>query len=136
MHARPPDDVAFVRAFERGEIAPADFHHASHLRLALAYLADSASEEEAAERMAAALRRFAAAAGHPEKYHHTITLFWMRMVARLLDKELPLAYYSRERLWSDAARAAWLDPDLQTLDGPTTGSATPPRDASHRPVSG
>ncbi len=128
-------DAAFARAFERGDIAPADFHHASHLRLALAYLVESASVEEAAERMTAALRRFAAAAGHPEKYHHTLTLFWMRMVARLLDKDLPLAYYSPERLWSDAARTGWRDPDLQTIDGVTLGSSHPPCDASHRALS-
>ena len=127
-------DAAFARAFERGDIGGADFHHASHLRLALAYLAESPSADEAAERMASALRRFAAAAGHPEKYHHTITLFWMYMVARLLDRNLPLAYYSRERLWSEAARAGWLEPDLQRIDGPTLDPPNPPCDASHRPV--
>jgi hypothetical protein len=128
-------DAVFLRAFERGEIANADFHHGSHLRLALAYLEESSSVDEAAERMASALRRFAASAGHPEKYHHTVTLFWMHMVARLLDKNLPLAYYSRERLWSDAARAGWLEPDLRSIDGTTPGSPNPPCDASHRFVS-
>jgi hypothetical protein len=126
---------AFVRAFERGEILAADFHHAEHLRLALAYLAESGSVDEASERMAAALRRFAAAAGHPEKYHHTLTLFWMRMVARLLDKDLPLAYYSSERLWSDEARAGWLTPDIRSLDDATTDSVHSPGDAPHRAVS-
>lgn len=127
-------DAAFARAFERGEIANADFHHAAHLRLALAYLEESASADEAAERMGSALRRFAAALGHPEKYHHTITLFWIRMVARLLDKDLPLAYYSPERLWCDAARTGWLEPDLQAIDDLTPRSTHPPRDASDRPV--
>jgi hypothetical protein len=128
-------DAGFARAFERGEIAGADFHHAAHLRLALAYLEESASTDEAAARMEAALRRFATALGHPEKYHHTITLFWIRMVARLLDKSLPLAYYSPERLWSATARAGWLDPDLQTIDGATPRAPNPPCDASHRPLS-
>lgn len=128
-------DTAFARAFERGEIAAADFHHASHLRLALAYLAESASVDEAAERMAVTLRRFATAAGHPEKYHHTITVFWMHMVARLLDKNLPLAYYSFGRLWSDAARTGWLDPDLQMINGATLGSSDSPCDPPHRSVS-
>jgi hypothetical protein len=127
-------DAAFARAFERGEVANADLHHAAHLRLALAYLEESTSVDEAAGRMASALRRFATAAGHPEKYHHTMTVFWLHMVARLLDKDLPLTYYSRERLWSDAARTGWLAPDLRTLDDATPGSANPPRDASHRPV--
>jgi hypothetical protein len=108
-------DAAFARAFERGEIAGADFHHAAHLRLAIAYLEESASVDEAASRMTAALRRFATAHGHPEKYHHTITVFWVHMVARLMDKDLPLGYYSQERLWSDAARSGWLEPDLQAF---------------------
>lgn len=128
-------DAAFARAFERGEIAKADFRHASHLRLALAYLEESTSVEEAAERMASGLRRFATAAGHPERYHHTITLFWMHMVARLLDKNLMLTYYSHERIWSDAARTSWLEPDLRTLDDATADSSNSPGDASYRPVS-
>jgi hypothetical protein len=128
-------DSAFARAFERGEIANADFHHASHLRLALVYLEESGSADEAAERMASTLRGFAANAGHPERYHHTLTLFWMRMIARLLDKSLPLAYYSSQRLWSDAARNGWLEPDLQSIDGATSGSSNPSCDAPHRPVS-
>jgi hypothetical protein len=128
-------DAAFARAFERGEIANADFRHASHLRLALAYLEESPSPDEAAARMASALRGFATALGHPEKYHHTITVFWMRMVARLLDKNLPLTYYSRERLWSEAARTEWIEPDLRTIDGLTIGSPNPPCDTSDRPLS-
>jgi hypothetical protein len=122
-----PGDAAFARAFERGEIAPADFHHASHLRLALAYLDESGSVDAATDRMAAALRRFAAAAGQADKYHHTVTVFWMRMVARLLDKDLPLTYYSRERLSDDAARSAWVEPDLQPFDRQR------PADAGHGP---
>jgi hypothetical protein len=128
-------DAAFARAFERGEVASADFHHASHLRLALVYLEESTSVDEAAERMASSLKCFATALGHPDKYHHTITLFWIRMVAQLLDKSLPFRYYSRERLWSDAARTGWLEPDLHTIDGLTPGSPNPSCDASHRPVS-
>jgi hypothetical protein len=118
-------DAEFARAFERGEIAPADFHHASHLRLALAYLDECGSVDAAIDRMAAALRRFAAAAGKSDKYHHTITVFWMRMVARLLDTDLPLTYYSRERLSGDAARAAWAEPDLRPLDGPRVADGAP-----------
>ena len=53
------NDSAFARAFERGEIPPADFHHASHLRLALAYLDECSSIEEATDRMAASIKRFA-----------------------------------------------------------------------------
>ena len=34
----------------------------------------------------------------------------------LADKELPLQYYSRERLFSDEARVAWVEPDRQPLN--------------------
>jgi hypothetical protein len=108
-------DHAYIDAFETGRIAPADFHHADHLRLALAYLADSTSVTEATDRMARALRAFARAAGHEEKYHHTMTVAWVRLVARLLDRQLPLAYYTRDRLFSQEARERWIDPDIQPL---------------------
>lgn len=107
--------AAFIRTFESGQIAPHDFRHADHLRLALAYLVDSGSIEEATTRMAAGLRAFARAAGKEEKYHHTLTVAWVRLVARLLDQQLPLAYYTRDRLFSDEARERWVEPDRQPL---------------------
>jgi hypothetical protein len=108
-------DRAFIEAFEGGRIAPADFHHADHVRLALAYLRNSASVAEATDRMADALRAFAGAAGHADKYHHTMTVAWVRLVARLLDKELLRTYYTRDRLFSRDARDRWIEPDIQPL---------------------
>jgi len=75
-------DAELTRALERGEIANADFHHASHLHVAWVYLAESSSVEQAGDRMRETLRRFAAAAGKPEKYHETITLFWVHLLAQ------------------------------------------------------
>jgi hypothetical protein len=149
--------VELTRALERCEVPNEGFHHSSHLRVAWVYLAECATTDEAATRMAATLRRFAAAVGHAEKYHHTMTVFWMRRLAiaraahpgasleamlthtpALLDKSLPLAYYSPGRLGSEEARASWLEPDLQPLDvgaitsGPADSSGDPP----DRPVSG
>jgi hypothetical protein len=117
------------------------FDHAAHVRFALDCLAAAPSLDAAAEQVEAALRAKAEAAGHPEKYHRTVTLFWMRMVARLLDTGLPLEYYSRDRLFGDEARRSWVEPDLQPLpsghgpfDAAPTRSPDSPRDASHRPV--
>ncbi len=128
-------DREFARRFERGEIAPADFHHLEHLRLAWAYLGECASIEAASARMCQAIRDFATQAGSPGKYHETMTIFWVRLLAgahacnadqelsavlpahaQFLDKDAPLRYYSHARLFSDAARAAWLPPDLSPLD--------------------
>ena len=128
-------DEAFARAFEDGAVTPAEFDHVAHVRVAWVYLRETASVEEALPRMRAAIRRFAAAAGASQKYHETITVLWMRLLAdvksrgasgelsdvlrahpALADKELPLQYYSRERLFSDEARAAWVEPDRQPLN--------------------
>jgi hypothetical protein len=125
------DDAAFVRAFEACELTP--FHHADHLRIAWIYLrALPAAEADA--RMAAGLRRFAASRGASEKYHETLTLVWLRLVAAaigahapvtfddllaaepaLLDQARPLTFYSRERLDSAAARTRWVAPDREPL---------------------
>jgi hypothetical protein len=147
-------DVELTRALERGEIK--DFHHASHLHLVWVYLTESSSVQQAAKKMRNTLRRFAAAAGKPEKYHETITLFWVHLLSRaqaasrakrledvvhanpqLLEKNFPLAYYSTERLFSDEARTSWVEPDLKLLsiDAFATCSSSPPRDAPNRSLS-
>src|SRR5829696_9018978 len=108
-------DVAFARAFEAGAITPAQFDHVAHVRVAWVYLQETASVDEALSQMRDAIRRFAAAAGVPQKYHETITVLWMRVLAdaraagasgelsgvlrehpALADKDLPLQYYSRQ----------------------------------------
>jgi hypothetical protein len=149
-------DVELTRALERGEIANENFQHASHLHVAWVYLAESSSVQQAGNKMRNTLRRFAAAAGKPEKYHETITLFWVHLLSRayaasrgepleeivhanpqLLEKNFPLAYYSAERLFSDEARTSWVEPDLKPLsiNAIATCSSSPPRDAPNRSLS-
>jgi hypothetical protein len=72
----------------------------------------------------------------PERFHHTLTVAWVRLIdaARrthpdlafdalvdacpwLLDKDAPLAFYSRDHLYSDEARKSWVEPDLMPLPG-------------------
>ena len=146
--------VELTRALERGEIK--DFHHASHLHVAWVYLTESSSVEQAARRMRNTLRRFTAGAGKPEKYHETITLFWVHLLSRahaasraerledivhanpqLLEKNFPLTYYSAERLFSDEARVSWMEPDLKPLsiNAIATCSPSAPRDAPNRSLS-
>jgi hypothetical protein len=127
-------DEAFARAFEDGAVPPAEFGHVAHVRVAWVYLREAESVDEALTRMRAAIRRFAAAAGASQKYHETITVLWMRLLAdlrargvsgeladvlraypELADKDLPLQYYTRERLFGDEARAAWVEPDRRPL---------------------
>jgi hypothetical protein len=127
-------DVELTRALEHGEIVNERFHHLSHLHVAWVYLSESSCVEEAAAKMRNTLQKFAASAGKSEKYHETITLFWVHLLAgtravgsreslqqivqanpRLLEKNFPLAYYSPERLFSDKARSSWVEPDLKPL---------------------
>jgi hypothetical protein len=75
------DDVALARSLERCEVPNGEFRHASHLRVALVYLNESASAGHAIDTMAATLRRFAASVGHPEKYSQAVTEFWMYQMA-------------------------------------------------------
>jgi hypothetical protein len=65
--------------------------------------------------------------------HETLTRFWVRIVAHasratlaetleahpmLLRKDLLLQHWSRETLYGDAAREAWIEPDIQPLPFP------------------
>ena len=74
-------DVALTRALERSEVPPEGLPHASHLRVAWVYLAESPTVDEALARMAATLRQFTAAVGKAEKYSDAITAFWIYQLA-------------------------------------------------------
>jgi len=101
------------------------FHHADHLQLAIEILREEPTLDAATARMSATLRAKAGAAGAPEKYHHTVTVFWMRLVAWMLDKDLPRAFYSDAALASDAARLGWVEPDRQPLPDATAARREP-----------
>ncbi|HKW01953.1 MAG TPA: hypothetical protein VJN96_19150 [Vicinamibacterales bacterium] len=74
-------DTELTRALERGELPPGAFHHTEHLRTALVYLNEAATVPEAIDRMSATLRRFATAAGAPDKFSRPVTEFWMYQMA-------------------------------------------------------
>ena len=128
-----------VHGFESCATPPAAFDHRAHLTVAFSYLHLSRLNVTAArERMRASLYRFL---DHNnvgrQKYHETITLFWIKRARSFLaemDAERPVAeianemieacggaqliyeYYSRERLSSDEARMMWVEPDVKALD--------------------
>jgi hypothetical protein len=134
-------DAAFARAFEAGSVAPADFHHFEHLRVAWACLREADSVESATNRMRAAIVGFVTSIGKAEKYHETLTVFWMRILAGihgrvgdrelaeiigdhpdLSDAHLARRYYSAAVLDSEHARRAWIAPERGTL-GPDVSVA-------------
>lgn len=127
-------DEDFLRAFEHLSLPANLFHHREHLRVAWLYL-NSSDASRAAERMTVGIRQFASHHGATQKYHHTLTLAWMRLVAAslvetpedytfekflaahpdLTDKNIVGKYYSKELLQTPAAREGWVEPDLQPL---------------------
>ena len=127
-------DEDFLRSFEDLSLPAELFHHREHIRVAWLYL-KSSDASRAAERMSAGIRRFANHQGATQKYHHTLTLAWMRLVAASLvetpedssfekflaahpelgDKNILGKFYSNELLQSTAAREGWVEPDLQPL---------------------
>jgi hypothetical protein len=115
-------------------VGPFRFGHREHLRLAWLCLSRD-GEDRGAMRTIAAIRRVAAAHGASEKYHETITRFWLRLVShhletdapassfddflshspRLLDTGLMRCHYRPETLAGEWARREWVEPDLAPL---------------------
>ncbi len=106
------------------------FGHQAHLRFAWAVL-DAASDVADAERVTClTIRHAAGIGGNPDKYHATVTIFWVRLLDHLRDAhpdvtsvEQMLDVYPAlgdqslpERHWSsldsEQSRAAWVEPDL------------------------
>jgi hypothetical protein len=124
-------DDTFLARFEAGSLE--SFDHRDHLRVAFAY-ARRGGIEHAVDRARRGLRHMTAAHGEPERYHETLTTAWARVIAhhalshshrefdaflaahpQLLRRDLLLGHYTRERLFSAAARARFVEPDLLPL---------------------
>jgi hypothetical protein len=129
------DDSALWQAFTEGTLAPVDWTHRTHLRVAFLH-ARRWPLDEAHLRIRVGIIRLNARHQLEETptrgYHETLTRAWLALVARavgshasseellcahpeLLDKDLALHYYSRERLFSPRARAIFVEPDLTEL---------------------
>lgn len=127
-------DEEFLRQFEDTSLPDDAFPHRAHLRMAWLYLRRH-GPEQAIGPITEGIRRFATAKGAPGMYHHTLTLVWVRLAAaalqetpdlqpfeafwrahpRLAEKRQPQRFYSEVTLWSTAARAGWVEPDLAPL---------------------
>jgi hypothetical protein len=125
-----------VRKFEDGTISRDTWKHHEHLTVAFYYIQNSNSLTEATDKMRAGifnlLKCFGVNLEKEMPYHETMTSFWMKavndlakaqngysivektnlIVDKLGDKDLPLKFYSRELLFSDAARKDFVAPDL------------------------
>jgi hypothetical protein len=127
--------AALVRSFEDATISRDAWKHAEHLTVALHYLTLH-DLDTAIERMRSGIFKLLGAFGvdlnKEMPYHETLTVFWMRTVADFnaskngaslldkvnelvgeYDKDYPLRFYSREYLFSDEARARFVEGDLE-----------------------
>jgi hypothetical protein len=126
--------AAVIRTFEDATISRDAWKHAEHLTVALHYLTLH-DIETATEKMRSGIFKLLGAFGvdltKEMPYHETMTVFWMRTVAdfnalrngdpmlakandmiELFDKDYPLRFYSSELLFSDEARATFVEGDV------------------------
>ena len=127
-------DRDFHTAFESCTVAPTEFNHEAHLRLAYVYLVEN-DLASAQRKMRGALLSFLAAYGiPPEKFHETLTRAWVLAVRHfmsrspslcfsefaaksqpLLDSKVMLTHYSASVLFSPSARASYVEADLVAI---------------------
>ena len=137
FHLVSEADLAWRDDFEAFRVAPADFRHRQHIRLACIYLVTS-DPETAFTRMRAATTSLLVHLGvdPAAKYHETVTRAWILAVhhfmhsdptpatsadgfidanPRLLMQDIMLTHYSREYLFSDTARNSFVAPDRMPI---------------------
>jgi hypothetical protein len=131
---------ALVRHFMDRSLPANEWTHAAHLTVGL-YLAKKYSKAEAACLLRGGIITYNLACGventAQKGYHETLTLFWLEAILYFLQKnkslnvveacntflqsplssrELPLRFYSPERLFTVQARGFWTEPDKMNLD--------------------
>ena len=123
--------LVLVDRLERCLLSNTEFRHHHHLAVAATYLY-AAGTEAAMDKMRSTLLRFVAHHGG-NRYHETITRFWVIQVEKHLDRSLCLQdsvervnralsdknlvyqYYSRKLMDSAEAKQVWVPPDLCAL---------------------
>lgn len=118
-----------LRAFLRSDIDAANFRHADHVRMGFEILQHH-DFPNAAAAFAGALKQIAARAA-PGKYHETITLAFLSLIAErqalgahadfehfvaanpdLMETSVLQRWYAPARLMSDVARKTFVLPDV------------------------
>ena len=134
-----------AKSFEERTLLKTDWTHAAHLTVGLYYSFHN-NFGVAKNLMSDGIYRLNDAHGTPNTetsgYHETLTVFWLRAVADFLaknerekglselanllvstmnDTKLPLRFYSRECLFSAAARLNYVEPDLEDFSPSING---------------
>lgn len=136
-HLLSDADRAFQSEFESGRFPVGEFNHRAHLRLAYVYLVGQ-NAEAAYHSMRDALYGFLATNDiDRSKYHDTMTRAWILAVRHfmektsssgsadefieqnpeMLDSNIMMTHYSAQLLFSDKARAEFVEPDLEPIPG-------------------
>ncbi|MBE1275459.1 hypothetical protein [Enterovibrio baiacu] len=135
-HSLSHADIAFVASVEDGTFPVEDFNHRAHVRLAYAYLVDNNADisNSLVKNALVSLLRFNNIEPYA-KYHETLTRAWLLAVHHfmqhtdpcdnadafidqnppLLDSQIMMTHYTKARLFSDEARHAFLEPDLDAI---------------------
>ena len=134
-HRSSVEDQDFRREFETCTFPPAEFNHRAHLRLAYVYLSEH-DTDTAHQLMRSALLSFLEYHGvDVSKYHETVTRAWIMAVQhfmentpscdssdifieknpRMLDSKIMMTHYSAGVLFSDEARAKFVEPNLEPI---------------------
>ncbi len=132
------NDLEFLAALEGGSLPLDEFTHRNHLRTGWLYL-ERHPLPEAAMYCALAIQKYATAQGKPEKFHLTLTLAFMHIIANLRERhpandwetflaacpellhdarQLIARHYSEPLLDSDRARKTFVPPDREPLPLP------------------
>ena len=133
-HRASDEDRQFRLAFDACTIAPSEFNHQAHVRLAYIYLTEG-DANAAVQKMRNALLKFLEHNNVPRsKFHETLTRAWVLAVQHfmnkststsaadfiaknpeLLDSKIMLTHYSASVLFSADARASFVQPDLDPI---------------------
>jgi hypothetical protein len=134
-----PETDRIAAAFIARTLPKREWTHEAHLKVGLWHALRhplAADEDPALDLLRQRIRAYNESTGVPNTetggYHETITRFYLMLIRRFIasadpsrpiddlaaelirrhgDRELPLRHYSRERLFSTAARAGWLPQD-------------------------
>jgi hypothetical protein len=134
--------AAFIAEFEGCRLSKLQWTHQAHLTAGFWYVSQLGAAA-ALEVIRGNIRRHNESVGTPNTdtggYHEAITRLYLSAIEQhirahshltfeaslqaMLQSELgssawPLTYYSREQLFSVAARRGWVEPDLQPVEQP------------------
>jgi hypothetical protein len=97
-------DEQLADGFEAGTLAPGQFRHREHVRLAWIYLA-RLGRAGAERRLCEGLQAFATRAGRPDKFDAGLTAAWVAVLADAADSLGPTTFDALVRARPDLLEA-------------------------------